>query len=129
MVLLVRHKRMKDINRNRKLRRKNHISSNIFGTKERPRISIFRSNKYIYAQAINDSGKVTVASCSSLKLLKNKENKIGKKITQAKIVGIELGKALKSHNINSAVFDRSSYAFSGRVKALYEGLKESDIKI
>jgi len=117
---------MKNINRNRKLRRKKRVSANICGTKNRPRISVFRSNQHIYAQAIDDIERKTLVSS----LLKNK--KINKKITkkeEAKLVGLDLAQKLKKINISQAVFDRGGYHYHGRVAALADGLREGGIKI
>ncbi|MCX7955725.1 MAG: 50S ribosomal protein L18 [Patescibacteria group bacterium] len=111
------------INLDKKIRKKRRISSKIKGTFSKPRISVFRSNKYIYAQAINDKDKVTIVSSSSLKLPKDK------KTEQAKKVGLDLGKKLIEKKIKTAVFDRNIYVYKGRVKALAEGLRESGIKI
>lgn len=107
------------------LRRKRRVSSNITGTKDRPRISIFRSNKYIYSQAINDQDRNTVAAFSSLKLKKTDL----KKVDAAKLVGQELGKILVSKKVKKAVFDRGLYGYQGRVKNLCEGLREAGVKI
>lgn len=123
---------MKKITSDRKLRRKRRVRGKIFGTGERPRISVFRSNKYIYVQAIDDERRITVASFSSLKLTKVKEvNKTSKmtKKEEAKKVGIKFAKILKEKNISKGVFDRGCYAYGGRVKALAEGLREGGIKI
>lgn len=111
-----------------KQRRKRRISSNIFGTADKPRISVFRSNKYIYAQAIDDEKRVTLASASSLSL-KNKKEAKKNKTEEAKWVGITLAKILIAKNIKKGVFDRSCYAYNGRVKALAEGLREGGLKI
>ena len=121
---------MKNINRNRRLRRKMRISANIFGTANQPRISIFRSNRYIYAQVIDDEKRKTLVSSSSLVLQKSK--KITKKITkkdEAKLVGLDLAEKLKKMGINQAVFDRGWYHYHGRVAAVALGLKEGGIKI
>jgi large subunit ribosomal protein L18 len=116
---------MKNITRDRKLRRKRRVSSNIKGTNLKPRISIFRSNKYIYAQAIDDEKRITLANASSLAL---KDKKM-KKTEKAKEVGKKLGKILLSKKINQAVFDRGWYSYLGKVKAVAEGLREAGIKI
>ena len=100
------------------------MSKDIFGTKERPRISVFRSNKYIYAQAIDDGKKQTLASYSSLKL---KEKK--KKIEQAFLVGERLAQLLKEKKITSGVFDRGRCSYNGRAKALAEGLRKQGLVI
>ncbi len=105
------------------------ISSNLHGAKERPRIAVFASNRYTYAQAIDDNNKVTLISFSSLKLAKVKEYKKGKKAEEAKQVGLKLAKLLKELKIPVAIFDRGRYAYKGRVKAVAEGLREGGIKI
>lgn len=120
---------MKIFNRDRKLRRKRRVSSNIKGTAVCPRISVFRSNRYIYAQAIDDEKKVTLASFSSKKIEKSKEAKKMNKSEEAKSVGVELASQLKKLNIENVVFDRSFYAYAGRVSALATGLREGNIKI
>jgi len=125
---------MKIINKDRKLRRKRRVSYNLFGTKKRPRISIFRSNRYIYAQAIDDVEKKTLVSSSSFVLIKNKKinKKINKKMTkkeEARIVGLDLADKLKKIKINKGLFDRGPYHYHGRVSALIEGLRDGGIKI
>lgn len=107
----------------RTARRKKRVSANIHGTAERPRVSIYRSSKYIYAQAINDEAHSTVAAASSMKIAE------GKKSDNAKQAGIELAKKLKDLKITAAVFDRSAYAYNGRVKSLAEGLREGGINV
>lgn len=113
---------MKTVNTDRVSRRKKRISANIVGTKDRPRVVVFRSNRYIYAQAVDDGARVTVASFSGHGIP-------GKKSEQAKAVGLKLAEKLKTMKITQAVFDRSSYSYLGRVKALAEGLREGGIKI
>lgn len=119
---------MKLVKKERKIRRKKRISLNIIGTKERPRISVFRSNKYIYAQAIDDEERKTLISYCSLNLVKKENNKI-KKIEQAKQIGIELAKKMNLKKIKKAIFDRGCYTYHGRVEALAEGLREGGIII
>lgn len=120
---------MKKITTDRKLRRKKRISSNIFGTKEKPRISAYRSNLYIYAQVIDDETRTTICSASSLFLKKDKAYVKAKKSEEAKQVGLLLAKILKEKKIESGIFDRGAYAYNGRVKALAEGLREGGLKI
>lgn len=114
---------MNKINLNKKIRKKRRVSSNIKGTETKPRVIVFRSNRYIYAQAIDDNKRITLASASSLKMEKSS------KVDQAKKVGIKLADTLKSKKINSVVFDRSIYIYKGRVKSLVEGLREGGIKV
>ncbi|PIP15186.1 50S ribosomal protein L18 [Candidatus Roizmanbacteria bacterium CG22_combo_CG10-13_8_21_14_all_35_9] len=120
---------MKKINFNRLLRRKRRVSANIKGTSFKPRINVFRSNYYIYAQAIDDEKKATIVSYSSLNLKKEKDFQKNKKTEEAKKIGIKLAMILKKKKITEAVFDRSIYAYQGRVKALAEGIREGGIKI
>lgn len=111
------------ITTNRTERRKRRVSTNIRGTDVCPRISVFRSSKYIYAQAIDDVKRVTLCISGSKKVQK------AKKTEQAFEVGKELGAKLKEKNIQKAVYDRGSYTYLGRVQKLAEGLREAGIKI
>jgi len=98
----------------------------VYGTKERPRLSPFRSNKHIYAQLIDDQRGITLASCSDLEL-----KKLDKKLTKteiAKEVGIALAKKAKAKKIKAIVFDRNGYRFHGRVKALADGARAGGLK-
>jgi len=93
------------------------------GTK--PRVSVFRSLQHIYAQIIDDATQATLASFSSLSL----ENKSGDKKEVAKQVGLALGKLAVEKNISLDVFfDRGSYLYNGRVRALADGLREGGLK-
>lgn len=120
---------MKQITLNRKIRRKKRISSNITGTKEKPRISVYRSNRYIYAQAIDDMSRSTIVSVTNLLLKKDKAYVKAKKTDEAKQVGLALAKMLKEKKIEKGVFDRGIYAYNGRIKALAEGLRNGGLKI
>lgn len=106
-------------------RRKIRVRSKLFGTGERPRISVFRSNKYIYVQAIDDKKRQTLLSQSSPKLKEQKSPKV----EQAKLVGKALAKALTKKGVKMGLFDRGPYPYKGRVKALAEGLREGGIQI
>ncbi|MEY2905245.1 MAG: hypothetical protein RJA52_1261 [Bacteroidota bacterium] len=102
------------------------IRKKIKGSGSKPRLSVYRSNKFIYAQLIDDTTGNTLTSASSLE--KAVENK-GNKIDQAAHVGKLLAERAKSLNINNAVFDRGGYLYHGRVKALADGAREGGIKI
>jgi large subunit ribosomal protein L18 len=107
-------------------RRKRRIRKKLSGSGERPRVSVFRSAKHIYAQAIDDSKGTTLATVSTLsKELKNLE---GTKTDDAKAVGAALAKVLKEKGIEQIVFDRNGYLYHGRVKALAEGAREAGLK-
>ncbi len=99
------------------------IRKKISGTSAVPRVSIFRSNVNIYAQAIDDVNGVTLAAVSS------KGAKLsGSKSEVASQIGKQLGEKLKSAKVETIVFDRAGYLYHGRVKALAEGLRETGIK-
>lgn len=104
-------------------RRKRRVSANIRGSAACPRISVFRSSKYIYAQAIDDVNRVTLCAAGSKKVEKVK------KADQSFATGKELGLKLKEKNITKAVFDRGPYTYLGRVKKLAEGLREAGIQV
>jgi large subunit ribosomal protein L18 len=120
---------MKQITRDRNLRRKRRIRAHIFGTAGKPRISVFRSNRYIFVQGIDDEGRKTIVEFSSLHLKKTKDYQKGKKTDEAKKVGLELAKRLKGKKIAKAVFDRGIYSYLGRVKSLAEGVREGGIAV
>ncbi|MFI5333422.1 MAG: 50S ribosomal protein L18 [Candidatus Babeliales bacterium] len=90
------------------------------------RVSVFKSLKYIYAQLIDDNTHKTLASCSSLEL---KDAVSGDKKATAHHIGLELAKRAKDLGVESAVFDRGSFLYHGRIKALAEGLREGGLKI
>jgi len=118
---------MKKINFDRNERRKKRVSSGLKGTKDRPKISVFRSNKYFYAQAIDDEKRHTIAYFSSFKL-NSKDSKL-KKTEEAKLVGKGLAQELSKQGIKKAILDRRNYAYLGRVKAFSEGLREGGLEI
>lgn len=104
---------------------KRRVRKAVFGTADRPRLSVFRSNKAIYAQVINDVEGKTVASSSSLKL----EATEGKNKTEvALIVGRELAERAVKVGVEKVVFDRNGYQYHGRVKSLAEGAREGGLK-
>lgn len=105
-------------------RRHRAIRKRISGTAERPRLNVFRSNKNIHAQLVDDVTRHTIASTSSIKL--GLEN--GGNIEAAKKVGAEIAKLAKEHNISEVVFDRGGYAYAGRVQALADSAREAGLK-
>jgi large subunit ribosomal protein L18 len=106
-----------------RLRRKKRVRGKISGTVEMPRLSIFKSNKYFYAQAIDDVAGVTLASVDSraLKLSVSKENVVK--------VAVTLAETLKSKNIESVVFDRNGYLYHGVVAGFADALRDNGIKL
>ena len=113
----------KHINTDRKLRRKKRVSMNIIGSAEKPRISVYRSAKYVYLQAVDDTTEKTICAAHS-KTVPN-----AKKADEAFETGKKLGALLKEKNITKAVFDRGPYTYLGRVQRLAEGLREAGIQV
>ena len=109
----------------RRLRRKRIIRKNIIGTKEIPRLSIFKSNRYIYVQAIDDENGNTITSASSL-IFDAKDRKLNKKTSEK--VGEVIADKLKEKNIDKAVFDRNGFLYTGKIKALADGARKKGIK-
>ena len=108
----------------RRLRIKRGIRKKISGTSDRPRLSVYRSNKAIYAQAIDDTTGTTIAAISSSELGMKSFN-----IASSKEVGKKLAEKMKESGVDQAVFDRNGYAFHGNVKALAEGVREGGLKL
>jgi large subunit ribosomal protein L18 len=108
----------------RRLRIKRRIRKVVSGTPEIPRLSVFRSNKDIYAQVINDTEGKTLASASSLKLDMKGKNKT----EQAFEVGKALAENAKQSGIEKVVFDRGGYLYHGRVKSLADGARKGGLK-
>lgn len=105
------------------------MRSKICGTEVRPRLSVFRSSRYIYVQAIADDVGKTMADASNLsKDLRGTLDKM-KKVDAAREVGKLIAKRLQSQNINTAVFDRGRFLYQGRVKALAEAVRECGVVI
>lgn len=109
-------------NLNRELRKKRNRSK-LFGTPERPRLAVFRSNRYTYAQLIDDSKGHTLASASVKELPAKKQNKV----SQAEALGQLLAEKAKKAGVKRAVFNKSFYAYHGRVKALADGARKGGL--
>ena len=105
----------------RRIKIKYRIRKSVNGTAERPRMSVFRSNKQIYVQIINDVTGQTLASASSLGL------EALPKIEQAEKVGALLAEKAKAAGITAVVFDRNGYLYHGRVKALADGARNAGL--
>jgi large subunit ribosomal protein L18 len=110
--------------REARLRRHRRVRAKISGTAERPRLVVFRSNRGIFAQLVDDESGRTLASASWTGLGDSK----GSKMDQAAEVGKALAAAAKSAGVERAVFDRGGYLFHGRVKALAEGAREGGLQ-
>ncbi|MGB5982205.1 MAG: 50S ribosomal protein L18 [Nonlabens sp.] len=102
---------------------RSRIRRTVSGTSIRPRLAVFRSNKEIYAQVINDVDGLTMASASSRDLKSS-----APKVEQAKEVGKLVAEKAQKAGVDSVSFDRGGYLYHGRVKALAEGARESGLK-
>jgi large subunit ribosomal protein L18 len=107
-------------------RRHRRVRKRVFGTADRPRLVVFRSNRGIEAQLVDDIDGKTVAAASWLQLKKSFK---GNKTKQAAEVGKLLAENAKKAEIEEAVFDRGGYLYHGRVKALAEGAREGGLKL
>ncbi|MDI6840064.1 MAG: 50S ribosomal protein L18 [bacterium] len=103
-------------------RRHKRVRKKIFGTPNRPRLSIYKSLKHIYAQLVNDVNHHTLVFATSIGI------KNGTKTEKSKKCGTLLAKLASKNRINEAVFDRGGYKYHGRVRALAEGAREGGLK-
>lgn len=108
---------------NNRLKIKARIRSKVSGSQEAPRLTVFKSNKEIYAQLIDDNVGQTIVSCSSKEL-----KMTGTKTDASKEVGKTLAAKAKSNGISKVVFDRNGYLYHGRVKALADGAREGGLE-
>ena len=108
-----------------RLRRHRRIRAKVSGTPERPRLNVFRSEKHIYAQVIDDVNGVTLCSASTVE--KGFEG-LGSNKEAAKKVGMAVAERAKAKGINAVVFDRGGYIYHGRVQALAEGAREGGLE-
>ena len=110
--------------REARLRRHTRVRKSVSGTTEVPRLNVFRSNKAIYAQVIDDTKGETLVSSSTLELkIKN-----GGNIEGAKLVGADIAKKAKEAKISKVVFDRGGYQYHGRVEALADAARENGLE-
>ena len=111
--------------REARLRRHRRVRAKVHGTGERPRLVVFRSNRGIEAQLVDDDSGKTLASASHLALAKSFK---GDKTAQAEAVGKALAAAAKTAGVDKCVFDRGGYLYHGRVKALADGAREGGLE-
>ena len=103
-------------------RRHKKIRATVFGTADKPRLAVFKSNKYIYGQLINDAKAETILSLSSMKI---KGKTFMNRCTET---GKEIAKLAKAKKIEAVVFDRGGFKYVGRVKAFADGAREGGLK-
>jgi large subunit ribosomal protein L18 len=111
----------------KRLRRKVSIRLRVHGTAERPRLSVFRSARYVYAQAVDDTTGRVLASASELEG-KLKESIAGKpKKERARVVGKVIGEKLVAQGVTQVVFDRNGFIYHGRVKEVADGARDAGL--
>lgn len=118
----------KELNQIRQ-RRKRRTRAKIFGTSERPRLSVFRSHRYTYAQLINDIESKTLASASTQEINKSKVKSQKSKVALAEQLGELVAKKAVEKGVKKAVFDRRQYRYHGRIKAVSEGARKKGLQL
>lgn len=112
-----------------RLRRKKRVRKKFAGTAERPRLTVFKSARHIYAQIVDDqSGRTLIAASSMSKDLKSKAKGISGNMKGAVVVGEAVGKKGKEKGITKVVFDRNGFLYHGRIKALADAARENGLE-
>ncbi|MCD6574199.1 50S ribosomal protein L18 [Candidatus Aerophobetes bacterium] len=109
-------------------RRKKRIRKKVWGSEDKPRLCVYKSNRYIYAQLVDDTKGKTLAFVSSVNYREEKGGANYKSVEIARKLGEKLGRIAVKKGIKRIVFDRSGYPYHGRVKALAEGVRDQGIK-
>src|SRR5688572_10844924 len=112
-----------------RMNRKERIRKKLSGTPERPRLTVFRSAKHIYAQAIDDTTNTVLASASDLEETLAKSLTGKKKKERAEAIGQAVAKKLLAKNISAVVFDRNGFIYHGRVSAVADGARKGGLKL
>lgn len=110
-------------NKNRTIQRQTRIRKKLRLVSDKPRLTVFRSNKHVYAQIIDDTSGKTLVSVSEMVIKDIK----GTKTERAKVLGATIGKMAVGKKIKEVVFDKGAYAYHGRIKAIAEGAREGGL--
>ena len=110
-----------------RIKRKARIRKNLKGTPSRPRLSVFRSARHIYAQIIDDTVGTTMVAASSLEQVFKDHPKFESKIAAANFIGKLIGERALEKGVKKVVFDRNGFIYHGRVKAVSEGAREAGL--
>ena len=116
-----------NIRQQARVKRKKRIRKKIQGTPQRPRLSVFRSARHIYAQIIDDTAGRTLAAASTADQPAKDAPKFKNKVTAANFVGTTIGKRALDKGIKEVVFDRNGFLYHGRIKSLSEGAREAGL--
>jgi large subunit ribosomal protein L18 len=117
-----------ELKREARLKRHLRVRKKVEGTQERPRLSLFKSARHIYAQVIDDEAGRTLAAASSLSLQMLQGGKVGDKKERAKAVGKMVAEAAMKADVRKVVLDRGGYRYHGRVKALADSAREAGLE-
>ncbi len=120
--------REKKIKRLRRARRRRRVRGKVYGHPERPRLSVFRSNKHIYAQIINDDAGHTLAAASSLEKEIQEKAQGLRPVEVGRLVGQVLAERARAAGVERVIFDRGFYKYHGRIKALADGAREGGLQ-
>ncbi len=118
-------KKIDDTTRKR-LKRKASIRKKIHGTPERPRLTVYKSNRYTYVQAVDDVAGRTIAAASNLE---KEHRSIVNKVAALEKLGQLVAERLKQKNVSAVVFDRNGYRYHGKVKAIADGARKAGLKL
>jgi len=110
---------------NRRARRKKHIRKSISGTAERPRLTVYRSSKKMYVQAVDDAAGNTIAAASTME---KEFRDLRNTVENAEKIGSVIGERLKAKKISSVVFDRNGYLYHGIVKGIADGARKAGLE-
>jgi len=116
-----------NIRQQARLKRKKRIRKKIYGTSQRPRLSVFRSARHIYAQIVDDRAGRTLVAASTLDKDALSGSKFENKVEAAKLIGKLVGERAIGKGIKEVVFDRNGFLYHGRVKSLSEGAREAGL--
>ncbi len=116
-----------NIRQQARLKRKNRIRKKIYGTLQRPRLSVFRSARHIYAQVVDDAAGHTLAAASTMDKEATSWPKFENKVEAAKLVGKLVGERALGKGIKEVVFDRNGFIYHGRIKSLSEAEREAGL--
>jgi large subunit ribosomal protein L18 len=109
----------------KRLKRKQSIRKKIDGTPDRPRLTVYKSNRYTYIQAVDDVNGRTIASASNLE---KDQRGVKNVVSEMEKLGLLIGKRLLEKKVQTVVFDRNGYKFHGKVKAVADGARKAGIK-
>jgi large subunit ribosomal protein L18 len=116
-----------DSKKEARLKRKLRIRKKVSGTQERPRLTVFRSARHIYAQIVDDTTGQTLAAASSVEPAVRSLPRFDSKVAQAQYIGKMVGERAVAHGIQRVVFDRNGFLYHGRVKAVSDGAREAGL--